>query len=123
MILENSIIIKAQVKLKLTQLIEKSKLLDSTLPDVATKESSTRGTSKGSIAIDPEHLNLIKVHQDYLVKLFEQLSLLQDEVELNYLKITDMETIEKKILVEKKNIKCCLEGITAVSPSCSCMIF
>ena len=101
MILENSIIIKAQVKLKLTQLIEKSKLLDSTLPDVATKESSTRGTSKGSITIDPEYLNLIKVHQDYLVKLFEQLSLLQDEVKLNYLKITDMETIEKNFSREK----------------------
>ena len=101
MILEKSSIINAQVKLRLAQLIEKSKLLGSALPDVATKESSTRGTSKGSITIDPEYLNLIKVHQDYLVKLFEQLSLLQDEVKLNYLKITDMETIEKNFSREK----------------------
>lgn len=119
-VLQKSKIINSQVKLRLMNLIEKSKLAYSIVPD-CTKASTVK-SAKASIVIDQEHLSQIKAYQEYLVELFEQLSLLQNEVEAGQTKISEKEDLEARIPQRKNKLECCLEDLSFHAPSCICNI-
>lgn len=119
-VLQKSKIINSQVKLRLMNLLEKSKLANSIFPD-CTKASTVK-SAKASIVIDQEHLSQIKAHQEYLVELFEQLSLLQNEVEANQTKMFEKEDLEMWTPQRKNKLECCLEELDFPAPSCICNI-
>ena len=123
-ILEKSRIINSQVNLRLKSFLEVSKLSTANITNDTTNFSgpSQRKTGNTSIVIDSEHLNQIKAQQEYLINLFDQLSLLQTEVETTYEKI--IEDKHDNVSAEATNPHCCLEGFnTKNTTACTCNIF
>ena len=119
-ILDISKKINSKVEVKLANFVEKASFLEK----ISNKLQISQDCMKNSIIIDSTQLDEFIKQQDILLSLFDQVCILQSEVELNYAKIKYKESLRNIHVFGKESFECSLDKSDAKGKtSCNCKVF